>query len=432
MLNLPRPAPLVAGLCLLLVMIPDARAQEHDAPKLEVGAHFTSLELTLPGFEGTTTKPGVGGRFAYNVTDYLGLEGEVNFLPQRTFFGRNVQGQFGVKVGKRFRRVGVFAKARPGFVSFSDVPTVVGTQTITVPGGPTFTNLLFENRRETHFSADLGGVIEFYPSRRLLVRVDAGDTLIRYRRDPLPPNAGIFGPGFPEGVAHNFQLTTGVAYRFLNPDGADESDPPAPDGDTPRFEAGVQYTSLLFNQRVQFFDLPPSADTRRVTAEPAVGGRLTVNLNDHLALEGAVDFLAREQFTSLTFGGIGIQGQFGVKAGRRFERFGLFAKARPGFLTFSRAFRLVGTRTVSDPSFEQPLTFGVFEERRMTHFETDLGGVVELYPTRRLVTRFDLGDTIIRYGERDGPGTSFAQLIVRVPAETRHNFQFSAGLGLRF
>ncbi len=422
-------ATFAAILCLVALPAPATRAQERDAPKLEVGAHFTSLELNPPGFFVTSTEPGVGGRFAYNVTDYLGLEAEVNFLPRRSFFGRTTQGQFGVKAGKRFRKFGVFAKARPGFVSFSEVGVVNGATTFTGPGGVVFTSPTFGVERRTHLSVDVGAVVEFYPSRKLLVRVDAGDTIIHYKPETLPPNVGIFGP-VPDGVSHNFQLTTGVAYRFMNPAGADEADPPAPEGGTPRFEAGIQYTALVVKQPDDFFGFGSLSGGGSRVAEPAVGGRFTFNLNDSVALEGAVDFLTKEQFTRATFGGRGIQGQFGVKAGRRFERFGLFAKARPGFLSFSRVDELVGTQTINFAG--RDVIIGRFEPARKTYFETDLGGVVEFYPSRRVVTRFDLGDTVVWYRNRVREGFSISQTIVHLPDETRHNFQFSAGIAVRF
>ena len=31
----------------------------------------------------------------------------------------------------------------------------------------------------------------------------------------------------------------------------------------------------------------------------------------------------------------------------------------------------------------------------------DVGGVVEFYPSKRIVTRFDAGDTIIHFGRRN-------------------------------
>ena len=68
-----------------------------------------------------------------------------------------------------------------------------------------------------------------------------------------------------------------------------------------------------------------------------------------------------------------------------------------------------------------------------------VGGVVEFYPSRRIVTRFDVGDTVIRYGVyREAAALVCAlsfpcttQLFERA-AETRHNLQLSAGVGFRF
>lgn len=70
--------------------------------------------------------------------------------------------------------------------------------------------------------------------------------------------------------------------------------------------------------------------------------------------------------------------------------------------------------------------------------EGDLGACWNFYPSKRIVTRFDAGDTMIRYGQRQ---TNFIGLdsvgnLTLVPftprAETRHNFQLSAGVGFRF
>jgi hypothetical protein len=413
-----------------------ANAQQRDAPKIEIGGQFTTFERREPTEFGTfsTNQTGVGGRFSYNVTDYFGLEGEVNVFPQRSFHGRMTQGQFGIKAGKRFQKFGVFAKARPGFVSLSEVFTPAGTTTFTRFDGQqvTFTN--FENRRRTLLSMDVGGALEVYPSRNLLVRVDAGDTLIRYHgKETVLSNGGVFRD-LPAGVVHSFQLTTGVAYRFLNPKGADEADPPPPQGGIPRYEVGIQYTTLVLSrpQRINNGSmptvLPPSPDVL-----PAIGGRFTFNLNDHVALEGAVDFLTRVPFIGgTTFGSHGFQGQFGIKAGRRFKRFGLFGKVRPGFLRFSDVVRLLGTQVETRVIPGESIVVGIFGRGPKTYFETDVGGVVEFYPTRRVVTRFDMGDTMIWYHGRVGSTFSLRQSIFRPPDEMRHNFQLSAGVGFRF
>ena len=80
-----------------------------------------------------------------------------------------------------------------------------------------------------------------------------------------------------------------------------------------------------------------------------------------------------------------------------------------------------------------------FEFDRLSTFATDVGGVLEFYPSRRLVTRFDAGDTIIHFNRRtadviafDPVTSTFTLAPSFVPARTTHNFQFMASVGFRF
>ncbi len=190
--------------------------------------------------------------------------------------------------------------------------------------------------------------------------------------------------------------------------------------DAPKVEVGVQFSTLSV-RRPDFFNATEH--------QPGFGGRFTYNLTDNVAVEAEGNFFPTRGRTSISTGGRTLQGQFGVKAGKRFERFGVFAKARPGLVSFDGALRSAGTETIifEGESFVVPR----FTLARKTHFSTDLGGVLEFYPSRRIVTRFDFGDTIIRYGERETFGFA-SQPIVTAPATVRHNFQFSAGVGFRF
>ena len=424
---------LAAALALAAVVCPQAaRAQERDAPKAEVGVHFTTLELNPPDADGTATKPGFGGRFTYNFTDYFAVEAEGNFLPLQQFFGRTTQGQFGVKAGKRFNRFGLFAKARPGFVSFGEETVVRPVQGVDFEGRPAVFPEFTQGRR-THFSMDVGGVLEFYPSRRLVVRADAGDTIIRYgRRGGFAfDNSGVRFAEVAADTTHNFQLTAGVGFRFLDPGGAG-GDPPAAssggDRDAPRFEAGIQYTSLTLRPPSENSFGSPAFGSTTFT-EPAVGGRFTFNFNDHLAAKAAVDFTTKENVSGLTYGGRAVSGQFGVKAGKRFGSWGVFGKARPGLLSYGEVIRLERIETVTLASGAQ-VQRGVFDFGRKNYLTVDLGGVLEFYPSRRLVTRFDFGDNLVRYTGRVSPG--IVPAVFDLPDETRHNFQFNAGLGFRF
>ncbi|HEX8459241.1 MAG TPA: outer membrane beta-barrel protein [Pyrinomonadaceae bacterium] len=185
--------------------------------------------------------------------------------------------------------------------------------------------------------------------------------------------------------------------------------------DAPKLELGVQFSSLTMSEN-------PGATAA------GFGGRVTYNLTDNLALETQFDlFPSRERFRGFRNGGRITQGLFGVKAGKRFEKFGIYGKARPGFTSFG-----AGREDVVILSPPPNTVFG-FEPHRETHFSTDVGGVLEFYPTRRIVTRFDAGDTIIRYGRNTT--TLLSETGVQpftIPGETRHNFQFSAGVGFRF
>jgi hypothetical protein len=195
--------------------------QSDDLPKYEIGAEFTSLTKQPDYSGGGHTEIGAGARFTFNLNRTIALEAVGNFFPRNCSFcgrlgnnsGNITQGLFGVKVGKRFEKWGIFAKARPGFVSFSKgdvqfVPTGPGTFDIS-------------QRRSTNFAFDLGGGVEFYTSRHLVTRFDAGGTFINYRGRnlnlPSFDNTGgvILIPFHLPGVTKlNFQFSAGVGYRF--------------------------------------------------------------------------------------------------------------------------------------------------------------------------------------------------------------------------
>lgn len=221
-----RNAILMAATAIIILLVGGHRAalaQTDELQKFEVGAQFSSLSIDKGGE--TRTEPGVGGRFTYNVTDNFALEAEGNFFPKKDRFiafrtgGRAVEGLFGVKIGKRYKRFGIFAKARPGFISFSQ-----GLGEFTLTGATTTDpSSAFDVRikRLTHFAADIGGVLEFYPSRRVFTRIDVGDTIIHYGQTTVttygftPANTAVpFTVTIPSETTHNFQFSAGVGFRF--------------------------------------------------------------------------------------------------------------------------------------------------------------------------------------------------------------------------
>jgi hypothetical protein len=207
----------------------------------------------------------------------------------------------------------------------------------------------------------------------------------------------------------------------------------------PRFEAGAQFTMLSLERPSQIvgngFDpccdrVVPSTGKR---TEPGVGGRFTYNLTSYLAFEAEGNLFPRSETTGSMPGGRIFQGQFGVKAGKRFRKFGVFGKARPGFVGFTQVSKLLSTSTIGPSGpLNQVFTVGRFGTVKDIYFSTDLGGVFELYPSRRIFTRVDVGDTIVRYGTFHQAGYILSRAIIERGPETKHNLQISAGVGFRF
>ena len=209
------------GFCLHLCALA-SRAQSDDLPKVEVAAEFTSI--TKPDFDGGGSEPGFGGRFTYNLNKSVAVEGVGYFFPHKCQFGpcssdnrgNIIEGLFGVKAGKRFEKWGIFAKGRPGVISFSQGNSGYIS---TGQGGPF--PFVFQPKRGTHLAFDVGGVVEFYPSRRIVTRFDAGDTIIHY--GARTQNFLVFDPtGVPSlfpfrrpaETRHNFQFAASVGFRF--------------------------------------------------------------------------------------------------------------------------------------------------------------------------------------------------------------------------
>ena len=203
--------------------------------------------------------------------------------------------------------------------------------------------------------------------------------------------------------------------------------------DVPRFEVGAQFSTLQRRKPQPLFNSPTIVpDDFERDNRYGGGARFTYNLTEYIAVEAEGNFFPKkDEFRDLSSpGGNIIQAQFGVKIGKRFKRFGFFGKARPGFVRFSEASEMTGTRTITFNN--QQFTVGEFRVGKATYFSTDVGGVAEFYPSRRLVARFDIGDTIIRYGAYRRESLILSIPFLERPAETKHNLQFSAGVGFRF
>jgi hypothetical protein len=204
--------------CLLLVQS-NALSQSQSKPLLryEVAAEFSSLGRDA--VTGTRSELGAGGRFTFNLNEIFALEGAAYIYPHQCFNCREngvmSEAVAGVKIGKRFNSWGLFGKARPGLVSFSKGKTDV---TVTNPTLPSFD---VKQDSLTSFATDVGAVLEFYPSPRIVTRFDAGDTIVFFRRqrqdilifDPAG-QLQVFPITRPARTDHHFQFNASVGFRF--------------------------------------------------------------------------------------------------------------------------------------------------------------------------------------------------------------------------
>ena len=195
-------------ICLTFIAPTVATGQE---PRYELGGLFTYTFLKEIGTRDAgvgTDAAGFGARFVYAIAPHLDLETELNFLTgNAATSGNHIQGLFGVKVGKRWERVGVFVKARPGFLHFRRDPFGVADSS----DGSFFSH---ERASSTELDIDLGGVVEYYTARGLIIRFDLADSIIHYARRTV--RTSDFVPSFEAGgfTIHNWQGSLGFSFRF--------------------------------------------------------------------------------------------------------------------------------------------------------------------------------------------------------------------------
>lgn len=158
-------------------------SDDEKVPTYEIGGQIFGSGSHDLGYGG-----GAGGRFTYNLNNHIAFDNEVNFFLPDEGPPYATQGLFGIKAGTRIKRVGVFAKVRPGFQ----------------------TNFYVNEREQARFALDVGGVVEFYPNRHVVLRFDAGDLIIPFGNDVV--GDGFFAQRL--GTTHNFQSSLGVAVRF--------------------------------------------------------------------------------------------------------------------------------------------------------------------------------------------------------------------------
>lgn len=176
--------------------------------KWDFGPLFSTMFIAREGPEdGMRTEPGFGGFASYRFYRVFYFDSDVLYFPRNTDSsgphdgGTILQGLFGLKGGVRRNRFGIFGKVRPGFHSYSDALSSVSGSGALGYG------------RSTNFVLDLGGIVEFYPSRHGTLRFEAGDTHIYFGTKDVNVDGGTvsFGGG---KLRHTIQFNMGYGWRF--------------------------------------------------------------------------------------------------------------------------------------------------------------------------------------------------------------------------
>lgn len=190
-----------------LLLFHSVIALAQDSPgRFEIGGSVTAIRNAfLPSNVG----PGLEGDL--NIGRHFALDAAVTWLPSTSNAGQTVVGLFGGKAGARTDHFGFFAKVRPGFVT---IDNALRSSTLVFPAP--FGVSRFD--RLTHRALDVGGVVEYYPTRHWALRWDAGDTLFFEEQGPIftiiAPNVVASFPQAPARTTNHFQFSTSLHYRF--------------------------------------------------------------------------------------------------------------------------------------------------------------------------------------------------------------------------
>ena len=176
--------------------------------------------------------------------------------------------------------------------------------------------------------------------------------------------------------------------------------------DFPRLEFGPELNNIYL----------PIHVVGSINYQPGLGGIFSANLGRAWGLDASVTITPTPTSAETSnAGGRLLQFYGGVKAGLRKKRFGVFGTLRPGIVSFGSVVKTVD------------LTTGQATFQRLSMPSLDVGGIVELYVTRRFALRYEAGDSIIGYRRR-----RIFSTLPPFPGQTTNNFQFAIGFMLRF
>lgn len=382
----------LAALLLVSATPHGARAQQYMAQEAAAGLQTVSSRTHL--FSGPS------GAYTWNFSPHAGLDTNFAWITGYQQGGYADDGHellftAGIKAGWRSQRWGIFGRVAPGLASFDHGVGVAYYPSTT-----------FTWYRRTHFALDDGAVVEYYPTRHTLIRLDAEQTLLT-EFDQVVLRQGPFEQILEGHVASHLGLGLSAGYRFGE---RQIHSTPRARSAVPRFDLGALY-ALHLRTHLLSWDLEPNGGS---------GAWGDYNFSRWGAVDVTAFDLPHDDHTAnFQDGGKTFEAYAGLKAGFRTRRFGYFAKFRQGAIRFGR--------TLQEEDFTSTTFFVRFDKFYDLAFDT--GGVLEFYPWKHLVLRTDIGDDVIWYRPRtvteNGAPAS-------ISGQSASSFLFLTGVGLRF
>ena len=383
----------------LITLIAPAYAQDANRP-LQISAEYSALGLVQASARDTGVS-GLGIRVDYRLTRRIDVEGRALWFPEHSLQEFEAQGgrtsQFGAGIRGRFiatNRASFYGLLLPELLHFSDAIVDLGGSDITAGG-------------TTHFALDWGLGAEVHATDRWAFHADLTGPLYLIRETPSDcsepgPNGAVLCFSLAPRIVNLWQVSTGVSYS-LGPVRAESAEEPVR-GD---WEIGGQLGSTT----------TVGALTNSLRTLVSLGGFVSYRLFPATYADATVNFSSRDVRNRTSWdGGHFTQALGGVKIGARKDGYGMFGKIRIGVNGQSGAVSAIEA--------------GHFRLSRANALAIDLGGVFEQYLARRLLIRFDGGDTISVFGP-----TAYVRngVTMHLPApEPVDSLQMTVGFGWRF
>lgn len=194
-----------AAACLLALALAPAAPVRAGEGRADVSLQVVAAGLT----QLEETDVGLGARFSWRLTRWLAADAGLSLFPadlgEPALSASRLEGLVGVRIGPRLGRAGAYAVLKGGAVRFSAAPAPFPCIMIYPPplrcalaGGKTLPAL------------GLGLGLEVFPRERLVLRLEAGDEMLRYPGPVLGEDREAFEGDF---WSHGLRVSLSVGFR---------------------------------------------------------------------------------------------------------------------------------------------------------------------------------------------------------------------------